>query len=212
MAEDGFVFYPSFLTVLNSIPDKETRDRFLWAIVEYGLTGETPELEYPLNLAMIQIAQSIDSAKRRHRASVENGKKGGAPKGNQNNRKWREAQARKKAEGEGFNLIQPDSTQNNPIQPETTQFNPTSTQGQPKFNPNNNINNNININNDSRRCAPGTPAAPRRQGRTLALPEIPPDFVRWDGEVYRAASGNTYRDYINKEGMLATWQLTAACQ
>lgn len=197
MKEEGFVFYPSFLDVLNDIPLKEERDAFLWEIINYGITRVKPELPFPYNMVMIQIMQSIDSARDKYRASVENGKKGGAPKGNKNSCKAnREAKA--SAETTENNPIQPDSTQNNPIQSETTQFNP-----------NNNINNNININNDSRRCAPGTPAAPRRQGRKLTLPEIPPDFVRWDGEVYRAASGNTYRDYINKEGMLATWQLTA---
>jgi hypothetical protein len=59
----------------------------------------------------IQIKATIDNSMKRYNTSIENGKKGGAPKGNNNAKK------------------QPETTQE---QPETTQEQPKTTQEQPK--------------------------------------------------------------------------------
>lgn len=85
MAE-GFVFYRSYYESIQKIPDAEAK-KLLAAICEYALDDVVPEkLEYPINIAFDLIKPQLDANKRRR----ENGKKGGAPKGNQNARKTRE--------------------------------------------------------------------------------------------------------------------------
>lgn len=66
---------------------KKQKDRLLLyeAVCEYGINGNMPE-NLPENLygLFILMKPNIDANKKRRKASVENGKKGGAPAGNQN--------------------------------------------------------------------------------------------------------------------------------
>ncbi len=79
----GVVIPPSFYEALQPL---EPLDRLsvLEAVLEYGLYGAVPDLP-PLQSSLFKLMQPIiDSSQRRYAAAVENGKKGGAPKGNQN--------------------------------------------------------------------------------------------------------------------------------
>lgn len=90
---ESFVFYSSFLDVARILPGRNF-ERFVLAILEYGLYGTEPnfdEFSREARLAakgsFMQIKVGIDSSKRRYTSCVENGKKGGAKIGNQNARK-----------------------------------------------------------------------------------------------------------------------------
>ena len=76
---DSFVFYRSFAEVIEMIPDPEEQILMLKALIDYGLNGIEPNLEYPLNAMFKQMTSSIAGAQKRYNASVENGKKGGNP-------------------------------------------------------------------------------------------------------------------------------------
>lgn len=72
---------------MKILPDAE-RLQLYDAICEYSLNGKEPESISPIaNSLFILMRPNIDSSNKRYRASVENGKKGGPPKGNQNARK-----------------------------------------------------------------------------------------------------------------------------
>ena len=77
---DSFVFYRSFAEVISMIPDAEQQITLLNALIEYGLNGTEPDLQYPLSAMFKQMTSSIAGAQKRYQASVENGKKGGRPK------------------------------------------------------------------------------------------------------------------------------------
>lgn len=77
---DSFVFYRSFAEVISMIPDAEDQIALLNALIEYGLNGTEPDLQYPLSAMFKQMTSSIEGAQKRYQASVENGKKGGRPK------------------------------------------------------------------------------------------------------------------------------------
>lgn len=83
MATESFVFLRSFEEAAQQLDD-ELRLQFYNALILYGLFGELPEDVDPVVKALVILcAPNIDSAKSRR----ENGKKGGAPTGNQNARK-----------------------------------------------------------------------------------------------------------------------------
>lgn len=83
---NSFVFYRSYYDSIRKMPDAEAK-KLLVAICEYALDDNEPEgLQYPVDLAFDLIKPQLDANKRRR----DNGKKGGAPKGNQNARKVKE--------------------------------------------------------------------------------------------------------------------------
>lgn len=72
---------------MKVLPDAE-RLLLYDSLCEYSLNGIEPnELSPMANSLFILMKPNIDSSNRRYKASVENGKKGGAPKGNQNAKK-----------------------------------------------------------------------------------------------------------------------------
>lgn len=82
---DSFVFYRSFLDVLNMLKTKAERTKMLYAIVEMGLEDTIPEdLPLEMRMALTQMRATIIGAKNRYEAQKKNGAKGGAPKGNKN--------------------------------------------------------------------------------------------------------------------------------
>ncbi len=99
--KNSMVFYRSFLDAVDEMPE-ESQLPLLKAIIRYALDDETPkELDSYCRAIFKAIQPTIDKAILRYKAQCENGKKGGAPKGNSNA-----------------------SKKNNPIQPNSTQFNP----------------------------------------------------------------------------------------
>lgn len=78
---------PSFYESMKVLPDDE-RLLLYDSICEYSLHGKKPKKLSPTATSLfILMKPNIDSSNKRYAASTENGKKGGAPKGNQNARK-----------------------------------------------------------------------------------------------------------------------------
>ena len=115
MERESFVFYRSFYEGIKELP-RDIQGEVLTAIMEYGLNGVTTENQKPITKAMFALIKpQLDANNQR----FENGKNGGAPKGNQNARK------------------QPKNNQ------ETTEKQPKNNQKQPNVNDNVNVNDNI---------------------------------------------------------------------
>ena len=81
-SRDSFVFYRSFYEAIEDL-DIETQWLIFKAIVEYGLDGVLPEIDGVAKAVFLMAKPQLDANYRRYA----NGKKGGAPKGNQNARK-----------------------------------------------------------------------------------------------------------------------------
>lgn len=114
MGRESFVFYRSFYEGIKELP-RDIQGEVLTAIMEYGLNGVTTENQKPITKAMFALIKpQLDANNQR----FENGKNGGAPKGNQNARK------------------QPKNNQ------ETTEKQPKNNQKQPNVNVNDNVNDN----------------------------------------------------------------------
>lgn len=80
-----FVFYESFYNAINTIEDVNLKLQAYDLIAQYGLYNKKVSTNNTiLKLAFEMIKPVIDSSDRRYITSVENGKKGGAPKGNKN--------------------------------------------------------------------------------------------------------------------------------
>ena len=129
---DSFVFYRSFAEVISMIPDAEDKITLLNALIEYGLNGTEPDLQYPLSAMFKQMTSSIAGAQRRYQANVENGKKGGNP--NFKKGKSNPYYSSKKI------------TQDNP---KITQDNPDITQDNREITPHN-LNDNDNVNDNEK--------------------------------------------------------------
>lgn len=83
----GVLIQPSFYEAMKVLPDLE-RLALYDSICEYSLNGKEPKgLSAFANSLFALMKPNIDSANKRYAASVANGQKGGAPKGNQNARK-----------------------------------------------------------------------------------------------------------------------------
>ena len=102
----NLIFMPSYKDSIRPLDD-ENRLLMYDALVDYAVDGIEPNLPPLLNALFLAFKPIIDNSISNYDAAVENGKKGGAPKGNQNARKY----PKKK---------QPKTTQNNPDQPKTT--------------------------------------------------------------------------------------------
>ena len=82
---DSFVFYKSFLDALSCFPDKVQLQLFR-AITSYALNGIEPQLNGAEKGVWALIKPQLDASINR-RDLATNGKKRGAPMGNQNARK-----------------------------------------------------------------------------------------------------------------------------
>ena len=81
---DGFVFYRSYWEAIDCLPDDVSKCNIIKTICEYSLDGIEPNLEGIEKSIWTLIKPTLESSIKRYKSSVENGKKGGAPKGNQN--------------------------------------------------------------------------------------------------------------------------------
>lgn len=109
-----FVFYPTFYDQLQAIKNDKVRLVIYDALARYGICGIEPDFSDidPLGTVealFVPMRQEIDKAKARYFASVENGKKGGAPKGSRNNPNGR----RGNKELTETNLNKPELTETN---------------------------------------------------------------------------------------------------
>ena len=141
----SFVFYDGFYEAIQELETAEEKVELLDAICTYELTGEIPEMSYACRVAFKIIKKSLDTATTRYLASVENGKKGGRPKKEEN-------------------IGEPTGTYNNLGEPTGTYNNlgePTGTQG--NHNVNDNVNGNVNESgneNESEKLYTGETSSP----------------------------------------------------
>jgi hypothetical protein len=86
--KETFVMYKSYIDAVNKLPEDKDKLELLLGICNYSMTGVEPIFNsFIAEAIFIAIKPSISSAKSRYQASVDNGKKGGAPKGNNNAKK-----------------------------------------------------------------------------------------------------------------------------
>lgn len=81
---ENFVFYASWLDALSGLDQTNSREfanEFLRQIVIYGVTGEI-ETNDPMTIGFINAMckDLVEKSKKRHKACVENGNRGGRPK------------------------------------------------------------------------------------------------------------------------------------
>ena len=84
---NGFTFYKNYYDLIKYLPDNE-RLKLLDAILKYMFNNEETQLEGLLNGIWINLKMPLDNSK----INIKNGKKGGAPKGNNNAKKTTEKQ------------------------------------------------------------------------------------------------------------------------
>lgn len=184
---DSFVFYRSFAEVISMIPDAEDKITLLNALIEYGLNGAEPDLQYPLSAMFKQMTSSIAGAQRRYQANVENGKKGGNP--NFKKGKSNPYYSSKKI------------TQDNP---KITQHNPDITQDNREITPDN-LNDNDNVNDNEKIYKDFSQLSLRKNlnnpsdetDGTLLEAVPPPPGWEWKGGVLED-DGHHFRLAINK--------------
>ena len=83
----NLIFMPSYKDSIRPLDD-ENRLLMYDALVDYAVDGIEPNLPPLLNALFLAFKPIIDNGISNYDAAVENGKKGGAPKGNQNARKY----------------------------------------------------------------------------------------------------------------------------
>ena len=81
---ENFVFYASWLDALSGLDKTNSREfanEFLRQIVIYGVTGEI-DTDDPMTIGFINAMckDLVEKSKKRHKACVENGNRGGRPK------------------------------------------------------------------------------------------------------------------------------------
>lgn len=88
MERNSFLFYRSFYNIINMLPSEDDQNKMLRALVKLGLDDVIDDtLPLEMRMVLTQMQESIRGAKNRYDRAVENGKRGGAPRGNQNARK-----------------------------------------------------------------------------------------------------------------------------
>lgn len=85
---ESFVFYRSFLEAIEDL-DIATQNEFFMAISKYALDGQHPQFTGLKQAVWKQIKYNLDISIARYEKCVDNGGKGGAPKGSKNNPKGR---------------------------------------------------------------------------------------------------------------------------
>ena len=82
MKSDGFVFFRSVWESYQELKRKDAvlAEKFLTAVIEYGLEGEYDESDPFINALMGGVIIGIDNAHSRRVTSQDNGAKGGRPK------------------------------------------------------------------------------------------------------------------------------------
>ena len=193
---DSFVFYRSFAEVISMIPDAEDKITLLNALIEYGLNGTEPDLQYPLSAMFKQMTSSIAGAQRRYQANVENGKKGGNPN-------FKKGKSNPYYNAKKITQDNPKITQDNP---KITQHNPDITQDNREITPDN-LNDNDNVNDNEKIYKDFSQLSLRKNliennpsdetDGTLLEAVPPPPGWEWKGGVLED-DGHHFRLAINK--------------
>jgi hypothetical protein len=97
---DSFVMYKSYIEAARKFPKDKQLAFYDWIIdyaiydVEPDFSAEPPEMQFALDVVFGQIKTSITASIKRYEACVENGKKGGRPKGTKNLKNQTENQSK----------------------------------------------------------------------------------------------------------------------
>lgn len=84
MNKESFVFYGSFYESISLLDDALQLEMYQ-CLTEYGLTGQIREDVSPVAKALlVSMKPMIDRANKRYQSKIENGKKGGRPKKEEN--------------------------------------------------------------------------------------------------------------------------------
>lgn len=178
---NSFVFYESFLEVIEKLPSKKQKDALMGAIIDYGLHGIEHSLEFPLDMAFIPIKCSIDSSKSRYTACVENGRRGGRPRA-ENGQKSGAEKPKEKPVGK---------PKGKPEQ-------------KPKAKPKENLNYNDNYNyHDNENDNDNYNLLTKGEVGGETLEASPPPSGHWEGDAYLIGD-RLCRDYRTDEGELRT--------
>ena len=78
----SFTFYKNYYEIIKYLPD-EQKIQLYDAILEYMFDNKEPKLDGLIKGIWINLKMPLDTSKN----NIENGKKGGAPKGNSNAKK-----------------------------------------------------------------------------------------------------------------------------
>lgn len=155
MKRESFIFYQSFSDAISELDDA-CRLAVYDAIVQYGLTGEMPELSGVPKAIMTLIRPQIDANLRRYengRKGAEHGKKGGRPRKNTDESNPTET---------------PESKNENPEEtPKKPQENPEITPAKGRENPTEtpNVNDNVNVNDNDNNTSSVDDGKKNRSGK-----------------------------------------------
>jgi hypothetical protein len=100
LVADSFVMYKSYIEAARKFPKDKQLAFYDWIIdyaiydVEPDFSAEPPEMQFALDVVFGQIKTSITASIKRYEACVENGKKGGRPKGTKNLKNQTENQSK----------------------------------------------------------------------------------------------------------------------
>ncbi len=87
-SRESFAFYRSFMDAIELLPTHVLKARAYKVICEYGLNGIEPQenenVDFVVKIIFKQAKPQIDKSIKRYDNCVENGRLGGAPKGNSN--------------------------------------------------------------------------------------------------------------------------------
>jgi hypothetical protein len=74
--KDSFIFYRSFAEAIYNLPDTQTRDNIMQAIIKFVLDGQDSDLQGIEKIVFTLIKPQLEANNKRY----ENGKKGGRPR------------------------------------------------------------------------------------------------------------------------------------
>ena len=164
--DKSFVFYTEYKDKIALLNGKQTK-QLLLALIEYVETGQESKLDTAAGITFNFIRDDICRAKERYKKAVEKGKKGGAPKNNNNAFK------------------QDKTTKNNLKQPKTTY--------EEKNNLNVNVNDNDNDNDKDIKILSGKPDCDSPKTDNSVYREIIKYLNQQTNKMYKASSDKTKR-------------------
>lgn len=136
---ESFIILKNWGEAINTLPEEYQLETYK-ALVEYGTTGKMPDNVSAICKAMlISFSKDMERNIEKYSIAVQNGQKGGAPKGNQNAKKKEKNEEKNKD-----NTEQSKTTENNQKQPTYNQNQAETSKNKLYVNVNDNVNVNVN--------------------------------------------------------------------
>ena len=143
---ESFVFFKSFYDAIAEIPAKY-QPAIYAAVCRYSLYGEIPELDGVTKAMFILMKANIDASEKKYNAAIENGKKGGRPKRENEETEASPSETEVKP-NENRTETEKKPKHNPSVTESKPKHNPSVTQGKPNQNLNDNVNDNVNDNDN----------------------------------------------------------------